>query len=60
MKKQTLTVKQARKILGIGAKSLSDKEIGREIQLAILLKELFFSQLLISPRYSSKEIQNMP
>ncbi len=41
-----LTVKQARKVLGIESSDLSDEEIEVEIEIASYLKELFFETLL--------------
>lgn len=38
----SMTIKQARKLLGKMAESLSDEELEKEIQSANLLKELFF------------------
>lgn len=39
-----LSIKRARKILGKTATGLSDKELEKDIKLAEILKNLFFSQ----------------
>ncbi|MBT4652833.1 MAG: hypothetical protein HN981_05405 [Candidatus Pacebacteria bacterium] len=41
-----MTVKQARKTLGIRSKHLTDKEIEADIEAANLLKDIFFSKLI--------------
>lgn len=41
-----LTIKEARKILGKLADTISDKELEKEIDSAALLKDIFFSVYL--------------
>jgi len=38
-----MTIKQARKILGKQSRGVSDKELQRDIEVAELLKSLFFN-----------------
>lgn len=45
-----MTVKEARKILGIEAKHLSDKQIMREIYMASFLAEIVINEYLKSER----------
>ena len=40
-----MTIKQARKILGEQAKGISDEKLEKEIEVAELLKSLFFSMV---------------
>jgi hypothetical protein len=40
-----MTLNQARKILGKEAKGVSDEELSRDIETAMLLKDLFFNKL---------------
>lgn len=42
----TLTIKRARKILGKAADHINDEEIKKDIDVAELLKGLFFSQYM--------------
>lgn len=54
----SLTIKQARRILGNKAKNISDELLQRDIDTAELLKELFFDQMLANskekkPKYTS-------
>jgi hypothetical protein len=49
-----LTIKRARKILGNQAKQVSDDEIARDIQVAELLKNIFFNKM----RSNLKDLPN--
>jgi len=41
-----MTIEQARKLLGKEAENLSDEELQRDIDVATMLKDLFFDQLV--------------
>ena len=43
MDKNSITIKNARKMLGRLAENISDNELDEEIQTAKLLKDLFFA-----------------
>jgi hypothetical protein len=45
MDKKTITIKQARKILGKLAEDVSDDELKKEIKVAELLKVIYFNNL---------------
>jgi hypothetical protein len=38
-----MTIKEARKILGKDAENISDEDIRRDIDMAVLFKDLFFN-----------------
>lgn len=42
-----MTIRQAREILGKSAKDCSDQDIARDIETALLLKDIFFTSLNI-------------
>ncbi len=56
----TLTLKNARKILGKEAENISDEELQQEIDIALLLKDLFFDNLLKAKNKPSPTPPNMP
>ena len=41
-----MTIKQARKILGKQARNISDNQLQRDIGVAMLLKDLFFNNVI--------------
>lgn len=43
-----LTINQARRFLGKNAKGISDEELEKDIEIAELLKNLFFSSVIQS------------
>lgn len=49
-----MTIKEARKILGMDATNLSDQEIMRDMEAAEFLKNLFFKNLLNPTKKNSK------
>jgi len=55
-----MTIKQARKILGVKSKSLSDKEIEARIQTATLLKDMFFGFMTKKPNKTSLKPSKVP
>ena len=49
---RSISVKQIRKMLGKNALNVSDEELWKEIQTAVLLKDLFFDNL----RHNKKHV----
>jgi len=41
-----MTVQQAKRVLGKEANNMSDEELEKEIEIANLLKELFFDKII--------------
>ncbi len=55
-----LTVKKARRFLGEDAKGISDEELVKDIEIAELLKNLFFCSIIESSKASKTSIQSFP
>lgn len=58
-----LTVKKARRFLGKDAKGISDEELEKDIEIAELLKNLFFCSVIQSLEGSktvSRALPNVP
>jgi hypothetical protein len=57
---KTLTLNNARKILGKDALNVSDEELEKDIETAELLKDLFFKNLKIQRKNTSINPPNVP
>jgi hypothetical protein len=57
---ETLTLKNARKILGKDAHMVSDEDLEQEIDIAVLLKDLFFDNYIKERKKSGNLVQNVP
>lgn len=55
-----MTLSQARKILGKIANNIPDDELQKEIDVALLLKDLFFDNLLKTKNKPTPEPLNVP
>lgn len=55
-----MTIGQARKILGDEAKTLTDKEVLSDIEMAELLKDLFFNNLVKNRKSVNTDSHNVP
>lgn len=56
----SLTVAQARKILGKDAEGVSDTDLEKDIEVARLFKDIFFSKEIKSPSRPSTVSPNVP
>jgi hypothetical protein len=57
---KTMTIKQARKIIGVLSDNISDDEIERDIEAATLLKDLFFEKLKKTHKKGVVALPNVP
>ncbi len=57
---KTLTLKNARKILGTSAHGVSDEQLAKEIDAATLLKDFFFENFLKSQKKPINLPPNVP
>lgn len=56
----TLTLKNARKILGKDAQNVSDEDLEKDIETATLLKNLFFDNFMNKRKKTGNSIPNVP
>lgn len=56
----TLTVSQARKILGKDAEGISDTDLEKDIETATFFKDIFFSKETKRPSGTTTVSQNVP
>ncbi|MGI5828421.1 MAG: hypothetical protein ACOX6V_05375 [Patescibacteria group bacterium] len=56
----TLTIKQARRVLGKDSQGVSDADLMRDIETATLLKDLFFDFHLKSRNQLAKKLSKVP
>lgn len=56
----SLTVAQARKILGKDAEGVSDTDLEKDIEVARLFKDIFFSKEIKRPSRPSTASPNVP
>ena len=56
----SLTIKGAKKVLGISGIGVSDDQIEKDIEAAILLKNLFFEKLREAQKKTSVGLPNVP
>jgi hypothetical protein len=54
------TIRKARRILGKSANGISDEQIQKDIDVAIILKEMFFDMQMRAKKKSSQTAPNVP